>query len=142
MNEILTDPIVEFFEWYVLYDIPIISLHFDFQEQSITLKIDECDRHGEDVELSLVFKKASKYTFEYPADEFSFNMIAIYRINFAKMQEGYYEITLLIDMPENKLTYGTHYEFTVGKMLIGFADLEVIGGLSREKMEYKWKEAE
>ncbi len=44
-------------------------------------------------------------------------------------------------MPEISLREGKHHEFTVGKMLIRFADMDVIGGLSRETMEYKWKEA-
>ena len=48
MNETLTDPIVEFFKWYVLHDISIDGLAFDFQTQSIRLTLDDCSmrEHG------------------------------------------------------------------------------------------------
>ncbi len=138
MKETVTDHIVEFFEWYVLYDISMNGLQFDFQSQSIILVINDCDREGEDVELRLIFKKITKYTFEYPVDRFFYEMKAIYRVKLLLAQENYYELEVLIDM--ERIADGV--EFTVGKMLIGFADLEVIGGLSREAMEYKWKKEE
>ncbi len=143
MNETLTDTIVEFFDWYVLYCLPIHKVEFDFANQS--LRLDLCDyeiRDDQDLPLQLVFKKVSKYTFEYPSDEFLFDMRTIYRAKLEKITENEYELALKIDMPEIILREGKHHEFTVGKMLIGFADMEVIGGLSREAMEYKWKEEE
>jgi hypothetical protein len=50
-----------------------------------------------------------------------------------------YELTLLIDMPEKETKFGRQEVITAGEMLIGFEDLEIIGGLSREAMAYKWQ---
>ncbi len=139
MNEIITDHVIDFFTWYSLHDIPIDGLQFDFQTQTITLILDDCDRESQDVELRLVFKKVSKYTFEYPVEEFVFDMRAVYSTQIRKLEDNQYELEVLIDMPEIKKTYGKQREWVVGKMLIGFAEMEVIGGLSREAMEEKWR---
>lgn len=143
MNEVIQNPIVEFFVWHTLHDTPITSLHFDFQNQSVVWILD-CydDIIKQDIELRLVFKNVNKFLFEYPDGEFTFDMRAVYSTEIKKISENYYELDVLVDMPQMALVNGRHHEFTVGKMLIGFADMEVIGGLSREAMEYKWKEAE
>lgn len=139
----MNEPIADFFAWYELHDTPIKGLIFDFTAQTACLVMQEYDDLEQlNVELSLLFKGITKYTFEYPTEDFVFDMLAIYQATLIEIAGNSYELTLLIDMPENKLTDGSYREFTVGKMLIGFADMEVIGGLSREAMEYKWKEAE
>ncbi len=139
MNETLIDPIVEFFEWYDLNDTPIEALHFDFLNQSISLVMEDYDDQTEQVvPCTLLFKGVHKYTFDYPVERFFYEMKAIYRVKLNVIHENYYELEILIDM--KRIEDGI--EFTVGKMLIGFQDLEVIGGLSREAMEYKWKTEE
>jgi hypothetical protein len=138
MNEIARDHIVEFFEWYRLHDVPIDELAFDFQNQRIILVLDDCDRNAEDVPMRLVFKKATKYTFDYPVENFYFEIRDIYKAKLEKISDQNYELRLRVTMPAKN----TGLEWDVGLMLIGFADMEVIGGLSREAMEYKWKEEE
>ncbi len=143
MNEVITDPIIDFFVWHTLHDTPITSLHFHFENQSVIWVLDCYDDIAkQDAELRLVFKKVSKFLFDYPADEFVFDMRAVYSAKIHKLTETLYELEALIDMPEIKETHGKQREWVVGKMLIGFVDLEVIGGLSREAMEYKWREEE
>ncbi len=140
MNEILIDPTIEFFEWYNLYFLPVEKIEFDFQTRSMRLVLMDYEtREDQEIDLQLIFKEVHKYTFEYPQDEFLFEMRAIYRAKITKLEENNYELYLLIDMPKIETRHDKHDEITVGKMLIGFADLEVIGGLSREAMEYKWK---
>ncbi len=136
----MKEAITEFFSWYELHDTPIKGLTFDFMSQTLCLVMPEYDDLAQtEVELRLVFKGLNKYVFDYPSEDFVFDMLAIYQATLTPSAENTYELLLLIDMPENKMTDGTYRQFTVGKMLIGFADLEVIGGLCREAMEYKWK---
>jgi hypothetical protein len=142
MNELRVDHVLDFFEWYSLHDIPIDGLCFDFEMQSMKLMLDDCDREAQSVSLCLLFKKVSKYTFTYPMERFVFDMRAVYRATLRKFEENKYELHLLIEMPEIEEKHGRQHELIAGEMLIGFADMEVIGGLSREAMEYKWKEEE
>jgi hypothetical protein len=135
MNETINDEIADFFSWYVLYDIPIESVFLDFTNRNIQLNIKDCDAAQNSVELRLVLKNVSKFLFEYPHDKFLFSVKAIHRIKFEMLLKKYYELTLLLDMERIE----DEVEFTVGEMLIGFEDLEIIGGLSREAMAYKWQ---
>ena len=136
MIEIIENPIIDFFSWYRLHDVPLDGLYFDFQNQSIAMILDDCDRDSHDVELRLVFKQVTKYTFDYPIEDFYFAIRDIYSAKLEKITDQNYELCLTVTMPAKD----TGLEWDVGEMLIGFSDMEVIGGLSREAMEYKWKE--
>lgn len=135
----MKDETLDFFEWYDLYDIPIVGLSFEFETNTVTLRLNsfsaELDGY---VPLHLVFKGLHKYTFDYPHERFLFDMLAIYRATISKNKENDYEVTLLIDM--ERIEDGN--EFTVGKMLIGFKEMEVVGGENREQMAARYKEVE
>ncbi len=139
MNEILNDDIITFFEWYVLHDTPVRGLHFDFQKQTINMVFENYDDFIHDfIEGQFIFKKVHTFTFDYPVEDFYFEIKDIYSAKLEKITDQSYELSLKVTMPAKD----TGLEWDVGKMLIGFADLEVIGGLSREAMEYKWKAEE
>ncbi len=128
-----------FFDWYVLRDTPINGLEFDFVQQTIRFLLEDYDDLIEQpVEFIMLFKGVSLFTFQYPTDEYEFEMRAIFESNLVVKDDQTYELHLIIDMPK-KDTKIRPSEYAVGEMRIGFTDLEVIGGLSREAMEFKYQ---
>ncbi len=54
-------------------------------------------------------------------------------------QENKIEKIFLAEITTVEFFSSVAKKYRVGEMLIGFAGMEVIGGLSREAMEHKWK---
>jgi hypothetical protein len=130
----MKDKIIDFFDTYDFYCMPILDLQFDFSLQTITLLLEDYDDiRKKDIPFQIIFKSVSKYTFNYPFEKYLFEMRAIYRSTISSPQNGYYEFHLLIDMPLKT----ENVEFTVGEMCIGFADMEVVGGLDADAAAFK-----
>ena len=132
----MSDKIIDFFSWYVLHDIPVKSMEFDFINSSIQIFLDEYDDLTKnDIVLNLSFKRIKKFTINYPLENYEFKVCDIYGAKLKKIAEENYELTLILTMV-HKIHKG---EYDVCEMLIGFEDLEIIDGLSREAMAYKWQ---
>jgi hypothetical protein len=112
----------------------------NFEQKKITWELD-CfdDIENSSKKLQLIFKNVNLFTFDYPESDFLFEMRSVYSADIQKNGKNY-DLKALIDMPQRKNENGSSFEFTVGEMCIGFEDLEVIGGLSPEAMEFNRRE--
>ena len=129
------DRIIDFFTHYQWHDLPIWALEFDFSNQNLRLISHDFEENQSDpIPFELIFKGLSRFSVDYPTETFIFELGGFYSLQIEK-QETYYLLHIKADMPEKET--GLFYD--VCHIQIGFADLEVIGGLSREAMEYKWK---
>jgi hypothetical protein len=136
MNKTISHPVEDFFRWYVLYDIPVKSVLINFENKAIEILIEDCDAESLAVELRLILKNVSKFSFNYPSNTFLFAVKAIQSVRWIGKNENHFEVNFLLDMERKE----DNTDFTVGEMCIGFEDLDVIGGLTREQMLQKWRE--
>ncbi len=128
----------DFFSWYVIYDMPFQNLSFDFEKNSATLHLLDFNPSGDYTPIQLIFRQVGKFTLRYPEESFVFQPISIVRAECKKINEYYFELYLHIDMPKKECQFGNQEITVAGEMCIGFEDLDVIGGLTREQMLQKW----